>query len=78
MEIPQAQSFFGKEMIIQGNLDPVIAATDSETSLRETKRILESLLWNDHYIFNLGHGVLPETDQEILKNIVKEVHNWQI
>lgn len=78
MEIPQAQSFFGKEMIIQGNLDPVIAAADSETSLRETKRILESLLWNDHYIFNLGHGVLPETDQEILKNIVKEVHNWQI
>ena len=39
----------------------VIAATDSETSLRETGRILGNLLWKDHYIFNLGHGVLPET-----------------
>ena len=78
MDIFQAQNFFGRETTIQGNLDPVIAATDSETSLRETGRILENLLWKDHYIFNLGHGVLPETDQRTLRNIVKEVHNWKI
>jgi len=78
MDIFQAQNFFGRETTIQGNLDPVIAATDSETSLRETGRILGNLLWKDHYIFNLGHGVLPETDQRTLRNIVKEVHNWKI
>lgn len=78
MDIFQAQNIFGRETTVQGNLDPVIAATDSETSKRETKRILGSLLWKDHYIFNLGHGVLPETDQKTLRSIVEEVHNWEI
>ena len=59
---------------IQGGLDPKILLSEKETLKKETKKYLE--IFKDHpYIFNLGHGILPETDpkmMEYLINIVKE------
>ena len=59
---------------IQGGLDPKILLTDKETLKKETTKYLE--IFKDHpYIFNLGHGVLPETKPEMvdfLINIVKD------
>jgi uroporphyrinogen decarboxylase len=77
-EICHAQEYFGKDMIIQGNLDPAIAASGLGLSLMQTRKILQNLKWNENYIFNLGHGVLPETDQATLKGIAEEVHAWKI
>ena len=59
---------------IQGGLDPKILLTDKETLKKEATKYLN--VFKDHpYIFNLGHGVLPETDTnmfEYLVNIVKD------
>ena len=57
---------------IQGGLDPKILLTDYENLKKETYKYLE--VFKDHpYIFNLGHGILPETDPEMVENLIKIV-----
>ncbi len=73
-----AIDYFGKKHAVQGNLDPAILFSNFERIKEELDKI-EKLRRNfNGYIFNLGHGVLPETDIEILKEIIKEVHKWKI
>ena len=60
---------------IQGGLDPKILLTDKETLKKETIKYLD--IFKDHpYIFNLGHGVLPETNPEMVECLVKTVKNY--
>ena len=57
---------------IQGGLDPKVLLTDYENLKKETSRYLE--IFKDHpYIFNLGHGILPETNPEMVENLIKIV-----
>ena len=59
---------------IQGGLDPKILLTDYENLKKETSKYLE--IFKDHpYIFNLGHGILPETDPIMVENLIKIVKN---
>ena len=59
---------------IQGGLDPKILLTDYENLKKETHKYLE--IFKDHpYIFNLGHGILPETNPKMLENLIKIVKN---
>ena len=60
---------------IQGGLDPKILLTDKETLKKEAINYLN--IFKDHpYIFNLGHGVLPETNPEMVKYLVQTVKNY--
>ena len=60
---------------IQGGLDPKILLTDKDTIKREASKYLD--IFKDHpYIFNLGHGVLPETDPNMFEYLVKIVKNY--
>ena len=60
---------------IQGGLDPKTLLTDKENLKKETKRYLD--IFKDHpYIFNLGHGVLPETDPNMVDYLVKMVKDY--
>ena len=60
---------------IQGGMDPKILLTDKESLKKEVKRYLD--VFKDHpYIFNLGHGVLPETDPNMMDYLVKIVKNY--
>ena len=60
---------------IQGGLDPKILLTDKETLKKETIRYLD--IFKDHpYIFNLGHGVLPETDPKMFEYLVNTVKDY--
>ena len=57
---------------VQGGLDPKILLTDKEKLKKETLKYLE--IFKDHpYIFNLGHGVLPETNPKMVEYLVKLV-----
>jgi len=59
---------------IQGGLDPKILLTDKETLKKEALKYLD--IFKDHpYIFNLGHGVLPETKPDMVDYLVKLVKN---
>jgi uroporphyrinogen decarboxylase len=60
---------------IQGGLDPNILLTDKKTIKKETIKYLE--IFKDHpYIFNLGHGVLPETNPNMFEYMVNIVKNY--
>jgi len=60
---------------IQGGLDPKILLTDKATLKKEASKYLN--IFKDHpYIFNLGHGVLPETEPGMLDYLVKTVKNY--
>tara|TARA_B100001564_G_C20513011_1_gene611492 strand:+ start:10 stop:951 length:942 start_codon:yes stop_codon:yes gene_type:complete len=60
---------------IQGGMDPQVLLTDKENIKKEAKKYLD--IFNDHpYIFNLGHGVLPETDPDIMDYLVKMVKDY--
>ena len=60
---------------VQGGLDPKILLTDREILKKEATKYLD--IFKDHpYIFNLGHGVLPETDPNMFDYLVKTVKNY--
>lgn len=59
---------------IQGNLDPAVAAVGGNILEKEVRNIISEASEIRGHIFNLGHGVLPETKPENLKRIVKIVH----
>ena len=60
---------------VQGGLDPKILLTDKEILKKEATKYLD--IFKDHpYIFNLGHGVLPETDPNMFEYLVKTVKNY--
>jgi len=61
---------------IQGGLDPKILLTNKETLKKETIKYLE--IFKDHpYIFNLGHGILPETNPEMVECLVQTVKDYK-
>ncbi len=60
---------------IQGGMDPKVLLTDKENLKKETKKYLD--IFKDHpYIFNLGHGVLPETEPNMMDYLVKMVKDY--
>tara|TARA_B110000438_G_C15360007_1_gene455877 strand:- start:35 stop:592 length:558 start_codon:yes stop_codon:yes gene_type:complete len=60
---------------IQGGLDPKVLLTDKENLKKEALKYLN--IFKDHpYIFNLGHGVVPETDPNMVDYLVKTVKDY--
>jgi uroporphyrinogen decarboxylase len=64
----------GNGMALQGNLDPGALLGTSETLRREALRVLDEVPDGRAHVFNLGHGVLPETDPERVRELVEYVH----
>ena len=61
---------------IQGGLDPKILLTDQKTLKIEVEKYLN--VFKDHpYIFNLGHGILPDTKIEMVEELIKIVRNFK-
>ena len=58
---------------IQGGLDPELLLKSEKNAMDETERYLE-VFKNNPYIFNLGHGILPNTNPNIVKKIVDKVN----
>jgi uroporphyrinogen decarboxylase len=59
---------------IQGNLDPAVLLAPFEVVAREADRVLEAAGGRDGHVFNLGHGVLPDTPSDHLTRLVSHVH----
>lgn len=72
--IDEAWEAVGTDRAIQGNLDPAAVLAGREPALRQTRRVLERVAGRPGHIFNLGHGVPPETDPEVLAVVVEAVH----
>lgn len=64
----------GNPPAVQGNLDPALLFGSWEVLEREVRRIVAEGRAAGGHIFNLGHGVLPETDPTMLTRVVELVH----
>jgi uroporphyrinogen decarboxylase len=73
----EARQQLGQQRVLQGNLDSTFLFANNPTALvEETQRILREG-GNQHFIFNLGHGVLPQTPREHVKLVVDTVQAWK-
>jgi uroporphyrinogen decarboxylase len=72
--IDQGWAAVGLDRGVQGNLDPALALAPFERTEAATLAILDAVGGRPGHIFNLGHGVLPETDPAVLRRLVEVVH----
>jgi uroporphyrinogen decarboxylase len=76
IDISEAISKLGKKMVVQGNLDPCALFLPKEVLEERVKDILWKGESAQGHIFNLGHGVLPQTPVENVIALVQAVHNF--
>jgi len=61
---------------IQGGLDPKVLLTDKDNLKKEAEKYLT--IFKEHpYVFNLGHGILPETKIDLVKELIHIVRNYK-
>jgi len=69
-----ARQRVGPRPALQGNLDPAVCLAPFESVAAEVLRVIDEIGGRPGHVFNLGHGVLPETDPSVLSRIVELVH----
>lgn len=67
-----------KEISLQGNLDPHLLLQDRKTVKTSMENLLKQIREPNRYIFNLGHGILPQTPLENVKQIFECVGVWKM
>ncbi len=72
--IDEAWALMGPDLAIQGNLDPAALLAPWDAVQRKAREVLSAAAKRDGHVFNLGHGVLPETPVEHLQKLVDLVH----
>jgi uroporphyrinogen decarboxylase len=74
VDLGDAWSTIGHDVAVQGNLDPAVLCAGLDAIREETRRVMDAAGGRPGHIFNLGHGILPETPPEIAKALVELVH----
>ena len=74
LRFDEARTRVGPGTAVQGNLDPAMCLGTWEVAEAETREVLARAGTAPGHVFNLGHGVLPETDPSILERVVELVH----
>jgi uroporphyrinogen decarboxylase len=76
INIGEAWARLGYDVAIQGNLDPVILFGPVDLIEKNVKKILDSVGNRPGHIFNLGHGILPNTSPDHVAALVDMVHEY--
>ena len=71
--ITDARRRMGDDLVVQGNLDPAMVLAGTETALAGTDDVLADNGGHPGHIFNLGHGVQPNTEPDVLRAVVDHV-----
>jgi uroporphyrinogen decarboxylase len=74
--LDQGWSALEHRCAVQGNLDPVLLFADWKELKSRTEQILQLAAGRPGHIFNLGHGILPETPVENVKNLARLVQEY--
>ena len=69
-----AREIVGDERALQGNLDPVCLLAGEDVAIARAGEVLDQLPDGRGHIFNVGHGLLPETDPAVVRAVVDFVH----
>jgi uroporphyrinogen decarboxylase len=77
VDIREAWKRLGNDVAIQGNLDPVILFGPVDLIKKEVRRILNGTEGRPGHIFNLGHGILPNTPIDHVAALVETVHEYR-
>jgi len=72
--LSQAVTRIGPGRAVQGNLDPTLVFAPDDVIAAKVRETLEEGRAAEGHVFNLGHGVLPETDPDKLLRVVELVH----
>ena len=63
------------DTVVQGNLDPALVLAGTDPALDGARAVLADNAGHPGHIFNLGHGVQPDTDPGVLQAVVDLVHD---
>lgn len=66
----------GVNKVVQGNLDPALLKAPWEVIEKKAKEIINQGITHPGHIFNLGHGVFPSVDPEVLKRLTAFIHEY--
>ncbi|SBT91057.1 uroporphyrinogen decarboxylase [Streptomyces sp. DI166] len=72
--LDEAARRVGPGKALQGNLDPTVLFSTTEAVESRTQVVLDSAAGLEGHVFNLGHGVMPDTDPDALTRLVEYVH----
>src|SRR5207302_5562547 len=78
VELEEAWNRLGHDTAVMGNLDPVVLLADRSVIRERAKLILEQAAGRPGHIFNLGHGILPQTPVENAIALVDAVHELSV
>lgn len=73
--LDEARERIGSDVAVQGNLDPATCLASTAVLEARAQEVLRRGGGAGH-VFNLGHGVLPQTDPAVLSHLVELVHDW--
>jgi uroporphyrinogen decarboxylase len=73
--ITDARRRLGGDTVVQGNLDPALVLAGRDIAVRGASAVLADNGGHPGHIFNLGHGVQPDTDPDVLLAVVEHVHS---
>jgi uroporphyrinogen decarboxylase len=76
--LDEARQRLGPDVAVQGNLDPAVCLAPWPAVEERASDVLARNGGRPGHIFNLGHGVLPETDPSVLEHLVELVHGWEV
>ena len=72
--ISDARRRLGPDVVVQGNLDPALVLAGIEPATQAARRVLADNGGHPGHVFNLGHGVQPDSDPGVLAAVVDLVH----
>jgi uroporphyrinogen decarboxylase len=75
VRIDDSWKLLNYEVAVQGNLDPAAILAPWDVLEKKCSQILEQV-HRPGFIFNLGHGIMPQADIDVMKRITDFVHNW--
>ena len=76
--IDEAWRRVGDDRGVQGNLDPTVLLAGRDVALRHVRDVLDRVGGRPGHIFNCGHGLLPDTDPDVLRAVVDFVHEYTV
>lgn len=74
VRLDEAWQTIGYDRGVQGNLDPLVLLADRREIVRRAKQVLDQAAGRPGHIFNLGHGIVPQTPVENVIALVEAVH----
>ncbi len=75
LSIPEAREL-GVNKVVQGNLDPALLKAPWDVIEKKAREIIDQGITHPGHIFNLGHGVFPSVDPEVLKRLTAFIHEY--